>query len=139
MKHYLSNQQKSEIIEKITSFLEKYRKDLIATYIFGSFITEGYFSDIDIALLTRENPTSPLDFELMIEASIENIVKYPVDIRVINQAPLSFCQNVIKCGKVIMETDPDIRADFQGQMLKKYFDFARFHRQYLNEVRHAPV
>jgi hypothetical protein len=63
----------------------------------------------------------------------------PVDIRILNRAPISFCQNVIREGKVILDKNPDERAFFQGLILKKYFDFEPFRRRYLREVVNAPI
>jgi len=80
-----------------------------------------------------------LNFELDLENKLEKIVKYSVDVRVLNRAPLSFSQNVIRQRKVILDKDPNLRADFEGQILKQYFDVAYFQRQYLQEVANAPV
>jgi hypothetical protein len=38
-----------------------------------------------------------------------------------------------------LDKDPNLRADFEGQILKQYFDVAYFQRQYLQEVANAPV
>jgi len=73
------------------------------------------------------------------ECKLEKILGCPVDVRVLNYAPLSFCQNVIRQGKVVMDRNPDLRADFEGKVLKQYFDFAPFRRQYLQEVTNAPI
>jgi hypothetical protein len=63
----------------------------------------------------------------------------PVDVRVLNGAPLSFQYHVIKDGQVIVDHNPDIRADYEGRVLKQYFDFSRFRMRYLKEVMHAPL
>jgi len=41
--------------------------------------------------------------------------------------------------EVILDSDPNIRADFEERILKKYFDFSRFRAQYLREACHAPL
>ena len=82
---------------------------------------------------------SPLKFELGLKARLEDLINYPVDLRILNHAPLSFCQNVIRHGKVIIDKDPNLRAEFTGKVLKQYFDFSIFRKRYLNEVINAPV
>jgi len=138
MKHSVKHIQKESILEDITSALERHG-EIILAYVFGSFIHCDSFSDIDIGVLTDEDIDSCLDFELNLEIEIEDIVNYPIDIRVINNAPLSFCQNVIRHGRVILERDADMRADFMGKILKEYFEFAPFRRRYLREVANAPI
>ncbi len=138
MKHSLKHIQKESILEDIASALERHG-EIILAYVFGSFIQGDTFSDIDIGVLAGEDIDSCLDFELNLEIEIEDIVKYPMDIRVINNAPLSFCQNVIRHGRVILERDADMRADFMGKILKEYFEFAPFRRRYLREVANAPI
>lgn len=71
--------------------------------------------------------------------TMKHKLKYPMDIRIINRAPLSFCQSVIRNGRIVVDRDPNMRADFEGLILKQYFDFAPFHRRYLCEVKNAPV
>lgn len=138
MKHSLEHLQKESILEDIASALERHG-EIILAYVFGSFIHGDTFSDIDIGVLTGEDIDFCLDFELNLEIEIEDIVKYPMDIRVINNAPLSFCQNVIRHGRVILERDADMHADFMGKILKEYFEFAPFRRRYLREVANAPI
>ncbi len=138
MKHSVKHIQKESILEDIASALERHG-EIILAYVFGSFIHCDTFYDIDIGVLTGEDIDSCLDFELNLEIEIEDIVNYPMDIRVINNAPLSFCQNVIRHGRVILERDADMHADFMGKILKEYFEFAPFRRRYLREVANAPI
>lgn len=138
MKHSVKHIQKESILEDITSALERH-SEIILAYVFGSFIHCDTFSDIDIGVLTGEGIDPCLNFELNLEIEIEDIVNYPIDIRVINNAPLSFCQNVIRHGRVILESDADMHADFMGKILKEYFEFAPFRRRYLREVANAPI
>jgi predicted nucleotidyltransferase len=138
-KHTLKPDQKKKLLATISSYLEQNLKEIVAAYLYGSLATDLPFSDIDLGVLTKNNLEQALKFELDLENRLEKIVKYSVDVRVLNGAPLSFCQNVIRHRKVILDRDPNLRADFEGQVLKQYFDVAYFQRQYLQEVANAPV
>lgn len=138
-KHTLKPDQKEKLVAEISLYLEKNFKEIVAAYLYGSFITGMFFSDIDLGILTGNDIEKTLNFELELENRLERIVKHPVDVRLLNRAPLSFCQNVIRHRKVILDRKPNLRADFEGQILKQYFDFAYFQRQYLQEVANAPV
>lgn len=139
MKRFLESSKKDIIIKAISAYLDRQRQDIITAYLFGSFVTDESFSDIDLAILTQMEIAKPLEFELGLENELEKVARFPVDIRILNSAPLSFCQNVIRHGKVILDKDPTFRSDFEGKTLKQYFDFSHFRRQYLAEVRNAPV
>ena len=139
MKHCLTSSQKKHLITEIASYLDRAHKDITVAYVFGSFITAESFSDIDIGVISNKEVERPLSFELLLESQIEKLTKYKTDVRLLNRAPLSFCQNVIRNGRVVFETDPNFRAGFEGKILKEYFDFSPFRRRYLHEVTNAPV
>ena len=138
-KHSLKLSEKEKVIELISSYLLDKRKEVAAAYLFGSFSNAEFFSDIDLGILMERVIAKPLNFEMKLERELENIADYQVDIRVLNKAPISFCQNVIRGGKIIVDRDPNFRADFEGIVLREYFDFYPFRRRYLEEVLNAPI
>lgn len=138
MRYKLTQTQKEAILKDIVSALEP-RSAIVLVYVFGSFVESSQFSDIDIAILTANTMDSPLDYELSLEIEIEDRVGYPIDIRILNNAPLSFCHNVIRRGRVILERDSNVREAFMGRTLKQYFDFALFRRRYLKESTNARI
>jgi hypothetical protein len=139
MKYFLKQAQKESITGKISSCLLQ-ADELICAYVFGSFTTAAAFSDIDLGILLHNKRLhTPLSIELGFERQIERLIEYPVDVRILNSAPLSFCQRVIHCGRVIVDRNPNLRADFEGKILKQYFDFSRYRRRYLAEVLNAPL
>ena len=139
MKNSFGTSQKESISGKIRSYLYRECELVVAAYLFGSFVTDDSFSDIDLAILMDTMPRNTVNLELEVECKLEEIIKFRVDVRIINGAPLSFCQNVIRHGRVIVDKDPDFRAEFEGNILKQYFDFSHFRRRYLDEIRNAPV
>jgi predicted nucleotidyltransferase len=138
-RHFLEFSEKEKLIETISAQLTAHHSEIIAAYLFGSFITADSFADIDLAVLTQLELTKPLTFELELEGEIERIIKFPVDVRVLNGAPLSFCFSVIRDGRVILDRNPGVRSDFVSRILRQYHDFSRFRRRYLAEVVNAPV
>jgi hypothetical protein len=139
MKHTLSEVSRRRLAALIADRLAGLSDNILAAYVFGSFVEDKPYSDIDLGLLMLNDPGNPVVLEIDFETEIEKTTGCPVDIRILNGAPLSFCQQVIRTGEVILDTDPNIRADFEGRILKKYFDFSRFRTQYIREVCHAPL
>jgi uncharacterized protein len=139
MKHTLSNASRKRLSAAVAARLAELSDKILAAYVFGSFIEGKPYSDMDLGLLMLNDPPNPVVLEIDFESELEKITGCPVDIRILNGAPLSFCQQVIRNGEVILDSDPDTRADFEGRTLKKYFDFSRFRTRYLREVCHAPL
>jgi predicted nucleotidyltransferase len=138
-KYTISKSRRDRIAENISSYLKENFESITAAYLFGSFVTGAPFSDIDLGLIIKKDFAKLMFFELDLENRLEKIFNHPVDVRVLNRAPLSFCQNVIRQGKVILDRDPNHRADFEGNIRKQYFDFSRFRKQYLKEAVNAPI
>jgi hypothetical protein len=137
-KYSITKKKKNEIINIISSYLQQYR-EIFAAYIFGSFISDKSFADIDLGILIQRQPDNLLEYEIGLEIKLDRLVKFEIDVRVLNNAPLSFVQNVLRHGQLIIDINPNRRADFENSVLKKYFDFSRFRRRYLEDVIDAPV
>lgn len=136
MKRHLEQFERSIVLREISGHLLIHHEEIVAAYCHGSFLTDD-FADIDLGILLYTDTERPLAYEISLEAELEKSAPFSVDIRVLNQAPVSFCQAVVR-GKLIMDRDPDRRADFEARILKKYFDFAPYRRRYLAEVLNAP-
>jgi predicted nucleotidyltransferase len=154
----------NNIINKIADFLAGYG-NITFSYIFGSFVksqkkasslNKNVFNDIDIAVYITASGISDdnnyfsfeageditqdsLSQELKMEIELEEILHIPVDVRVINAAPLAFQYNVIKNGIVIIDKDKNLRADFEGLVFKKYFEYAHLRNEYLKNIVNAPI
>ena len=138
-KRTLDKKGKDALIGKISDVLKK-KENLIFAYIFGSFISEDHFKDLDIGIFVSNRIVgSPLRLELEIEGELEDAVHIPVDVRIINNAPLPFVYNVLKSGFLIVDNNRHLRADFAGLVYKKYFDFQYLRNEYLREIINAPV
>ena len=138
-KYNISGPEKDRISNQLARHIRRELEDVVAAYLFGSFIAEDRFSDIDLGLFLKSKVPEVLEFELALETRLEKIFEHPFDVRVLNHAPNSFAQNVIRTGKVIVDKDSNFRAGFEGNVLKQYFDFAYFRRRYLKEVGRAGI
>src|SRR3990172_10849016 len=122
MDYRLTKEDKDFLIKRISEILEADER-IIFAYIFGSFISGNGFRDIDVAVFISGEDAHPLKAELEMEAKIEAATHLPVDVRIINNAPLSFVYNVLKHKSVIVDKDKSLRTDFEGLIFKKYFDY----------------
>ncbi len=139
-KKNLSLKEKQSLLERISDLLNA-RECILFAYVFGSFVSEDGFQDVDIGIFAdiAKMEQSPLDFELSTEREIEAALCMPVDVKIINSAPLSFVYNVLKRKIVVADKDGSFRADFEGAVYKKYFDFRHLRREYVREIINAPL
>lgn len=64
--------------------------DVSFAYLFGSFIEERRFHDIDVGIYVTAAARAPVDRSLDLAARLSRAAGYPVDVRVLNDAPLTF-------------------------------------------------
>ena len=130
----ISSVIKARVTEEITAFLRG-QPDISFAYLHGSFLKAERFRDIDVAVFLKNPASSPLPAEIRLETELSKVIKkFPVEVRVLNHAPLSFRYNVIKDGSVIVVVDDALRCEFMETTLRDYFDFAPFRRLYLKEA-----
>ena len=132
-------EDKKHLIEKAAAVLHL-KEYIVFAYIFGSFTAETSFNDIDVGIFIHgDKHKSLLTLELELELELENMLRFPVDMRIINNAPVSFIYNVLKSGAVIVDKNISLRADFEGLICKKYFDYKHLRDEYLREIINAAV
>ncbi|NPV29750.1 MAG: nucleotidyltransferase domain-containing protein [Firmicutes bacterium] len=107
--------KKEVILAKIKNLLEA-QPEISFAYAHGSFLEQETFGDIDLAIYLSPVPAgSGTYYELALESALEELIHYPVDLRILNEAPLSFKYSVLRNGTRILEKDEDLRVAFQEQ------------------------
>jgi len=136
-RYVLSSVQKEQLMKQIIAIVSSHT-DYAFLYVHGSFIEDVPFGDIDLALYIIEDLLPPIDLtikkEIALEVELQEKLGYPFDAHIINTAPLSFCYNVLKNGRLLYENDEDIRVRFVTQTIDRYIDFLPYRKRYLKEV-----
>ena len=95
---------------------------------------------MDVGVYISGNlPKLALPMELGLENDLQDALHVPVDVRVLNKAPVPFVYNVLKSGRVVVDKDKCARADFEGWIYKRYFDLRHLLKEYLREIINAPI
>jgi predicted nucleotidyltransferase len=113
------------------------RPEILFALLYGSAVEGGHFRDLDIGLFVDRAHvpvTDDLDYAFGLADELENTVPYPVDVRVINDAPLPFRYNVSR-GIVLVVNDGEALAHFLERTWDEFFDFRPVAMQYLKEMR----
>ncbi len=132
----ISPEEKERIEEVLRHFFEE-KQEVLFAYLYGSFGEGRFFHDIDIGVFVEKSKVpkeDSLTFEISISIELEELIKIPVDVKVINFSPLSYKYEVIKCGKLILTKDDEKRVEFETSTVDYYFDFAPYLNRYLKEV-----
>jgi predicted nucleotidyltransferase len=114
------------------------RREILFAYLFGSFIEDGHFRDIDVGIYVDETDDTVTDifYEVDLSSQVEEIVKFPVDIVILNHAPAAIVYNASK-GVLLKNDDDDTRVDFVTLNWKKYWEFKRILRYHMEERKHG--
>ena len=102
------------------------RPDIAWAFVFGSFLDQPAFRDIDIAIWTTPAASPRVDVELAVHAS--TALGVPVDVRRVNEAPVSFLFHVLR-GRPLFVRDEEMLATLMERTAREYHDQAPLVRQ----------
>ena len=128
-------EKKEQITDLLIRLLEE-RNEIIFSMLHGSFVREGKFKDIDIAVWVDEHRVirdAALDYELSTSVDISYNLPYPVDVKVINYAPLGF-QYYAVAGRLLTSSDDDFRVETVTAIWNRYFDFLPKSKEFLLDM-----
>ena len=118
------------------------RNEIVFAYLHGSFVESESYNDIDLALFLHppvykrlsESGGLSLEFVIPLEQRLERELEIPIDIQILNEAPLAFKYRVISTGRLILDGDTDLRMDFEYLSNVQYFDFRPRQKEYMKEA-----
>src|SRR5262245_44901041 len=93
-------------------------------FLHGSFQEDLGFHDIDIALsLSSEGRGHETDVALALASDLSRVVGVPVDVRVLECAPVTFRFHALR-GRLLCSRDDDAVAALMEDTMRRYFDLA---------------
>jgi uncharacterized protein len=120
----LSTEEKNLITEKLTRLISG-QDQVVFSFVFGSFSNDfdnNPFQDIDIGIYVKNmDPKTAVHYSLDLSQKLSKALRFPVDVRVVNDAPVPFLFHVIQ-GKLIVNKDDDITSGFMEHVIRRYLD-----------------
>lgn len=116
----------SQLEAQLGRFLATAANDgVVAAYLFGSEARDEarQRSDVDLAILFAELPPATLTHPaIRLGGELERQLGRPVDIVVLNTAPVDLVHRVLRDGRLLLDHDPSRRIQFEIKSRNNYFD-----------------
>ncbi|HEY7213137.1 MAG TPA: nucleotidyltransferase domain-containing protein [Thermoanaerobaculia bacterium] len=113
----------SQLREFLTANAE--REGIAAAYLFGSVArgTAKTDSDVDVGILYSEEPPRTLKgLGLGLEGDLEALLELPVQVIVLNRAPVDLVIRVLRDGKLLVDRDRSKRVRFEVRARNEFWD-----------------
>ena len=116
----LSAKEKGKLLKNLKSRLRS-NDEIMFAYVHGSFIEREFFRDIDVALWLK-TPHMAFNYTVDLSSKLEMELGIPIDIQVLNEAPLPFKFHVFTNGKLLYSRNENLRIEKADQSLRNYLD-----------------
>ncbi len=131
----ISDEQRDRLIGRLQA-LFRGRPEILVGILHGSFHSGGPFRDVDVALYIdpgRIESTTFREYETDLGVRLSGEIGLPIDIRVLNDAPVAFRYHALK-GTVLLVREADFLDELRARTWDEYCDFVPFARRYLREA-----
>ena len=134
-------QGREEILGRIGEVLSEF-DDVCFGYVFGSFLGNQGFKDVNVAIYVREkhDPYVLMKYSMGVARALESKVKprLEFDVRDLNTAPVTFQYEVIRSGQLVFSRDNVRRVRFEAEVLSTYLDYKEtldwFNKKFLARI-----
>jgi predicted nucleotidyltransferase len=107
-------------------------QDVAFAYLYGSFAESQSFRDIDIGvyLVGQANPS---ERQGSLTERLSSLLKMPADVRVLNDAPVTFLYHVLR-GELLCSRDDLLLSAVMEDTFRRYLDIAPLLRHSTKEA-----
>jgi hypothetical protein len=118
---FLNQSQKERLMGQLKDILRGY-PEIAFAYLYGSFAENLPLHDIDVGVyLTGIGQEESTPYSLALSQTLSREVQTPVDVRVLNFAPVSFVYQVIR-GILISDRNGELHVHVVEETVRKYLD-----------------
>jgi uncharacterized protein len=128
MRYTIQPEARESLLFRLSAELEK-ESGIAFAYLHGSLLDSDAVHDVDVGLYMHESEVgkgSAIASEL--SARLAAAAGVPVDVRVLNDAPLSFIYHVLR-GRLLACHDDDLLTSTIEDVARRYLDLAPLLRQ----------
>lgn len=117
----LSSEAKQDLKAALRARIEGC-EDVLFAFLYGSVLDNLPVHDIDVGVYVGGIPEDAVTGRAIdIASKLQSATKVPVDVRIVNFAPVPFQYKVLR-GELLLERDEVARAGFAEKVMGRYFD-----------------
>lgn len=120
--------ERKRIMSKLVTVLES-EPDLEFAWLHGSFLAADKFRDIDIGVHLGATAKARLERGLELAVRLDQEIGFPMDVRVLNDAPVTFLFHVFREGRLLLSRSDERLADLMERTVREYLDAEPLLRQ----------
>lgn len=112
------------------------RKEILFAYLHGSFLLPVPCGDVDIAVYVDESALNKIrvwEYEADLSAGLEPQVGMPVDVLVLNRAPVALRYHATR-GEMLVSKHEFARFTFLEETWREYFDCQPLFRAFFDDL-----
>ena len=112
------------------------RPEILFAVLYGSAVEGETFRDLDVGIMlsrAQVPASSDLDYVLALGENLQRALRFSVDVRALNDAPLPFRYNVSR-GIPLVVHDSEAWFAFRERTWDEYLDFQPVAMAYLREM-----
>ena len=128
--HELPVEERVKLLNLLRERLEP-KDDIVFAYVHGGLVERKMFRDVDVAVWIR-NPEMSFYYTVDFSARLEVELGHPVDLHVLNEAPLPFKYRVFTRGKLLFSRDEGLRAAVVDKTIREYIDLIKLTETSIN-------
>lgn len=126
--YHADEEERTRVMSRLAEACAR-ESNIAFAYLYGSFVDANAFHDVDIGVYVHhieagEDTFSSLDLGQRLADSMP----FPIDVRIINHAPVSFLYHVLS-GRPLHVQDEELLTDLMEQVGRQYLDMAPLLRQ----------
>ena len=129
--HRADETERVRIVEVVTDVL-KQEPAVSFAFLYGSFVEARAFHDVDVGVYLRAG-VSGSDVASALAVRLSDRAGVPVDVRVINDAPISFLYHVLR-GQLVLSRDDALLGEVMERTAGRYLDIEPLLRRSAKEA-----
>lgn len=116
-------EEREQIIRTISGLLAG-EPDIEFAWLYGSFLAADRFRDIDVGVYLNATPDESFQRGLDLAARLDEETTFPIDVRVLNDTPVTFLFHVFREGRLLITRNEEAMADVMEKTVREYLDKA---------------
>ena len=131
--HRMNGEERHRIQQGLAAELASDRRVAFA-YLYGSFVESEPFHDIDVGVYLENVQADRLTAAALdLAQRLSDSARIPVDVRVLNVAPVSFLYHVLR-GQLVFCRDDAVLTEVMERTVSRYLDIAPLVRRGTQEA-----